>query len=754
MHRLRRIAVLLALAGGSGVAAVAAPDLPIEIFTADGQGEIEMDARTGEATAANGIIVKYFDGQSRRVTLQARKVRVERDTYELSAEGDVTILATEDVEGEVPRTEYWRGSQIHYNLRTRAFSAVDFRLAHDPIFISGATATGTVTNGVLQEISGVSVTTEDLAEPTWRWKARSVRVVPGQYIEATGVRFFMGKRPLVPLPNYRHSLQPRTVHWTLTPGYRNRYGPFALSTFHWMAQTNLDVGVDLDWRQKRGVGGGPRLGYDLGRLGQGNGRYYFTQDNDPTDPPDSGPPIPSDRYRYDFNHAVTNSSGFSAKAVLRGQSDPWVMHDFFESEYRRNPRPQSFFEAAKAWPNFSLDLLTRPQVNDFYETTERLPDLRFTALRQQVGESPIFYESESSAGYFHYRSGIPGGADYAGARADTYHQLILPKTLFGWLNVAPRIGERFTYYTDPVGSPLEDRDRSRTVFNTGAEVSMKAHQTWAGATNGVLDVSGLRHFIEPSINYVFVPDPSVRPADLPQYDSELPSLRLRPVDFPDYREVDSVDSQNTIRFALQNRLQTKRNDQSIDLVRWEMMMDWRLDPKDGQTTFPELYSALNFAPRSWLTAADELRYDINSQHWREATHRITIQPGDVWQWTVGHRYLRDGLGMWVDPELARLRGLSPEAGNNLFFSSFSTRVNENWAFRMNHHFEARDGVLEEQSYTVYRDFRSWTGALTMLLRDNRSNPNDWAIVATFSLKALPRFRVNEDRDRMEKLLGG
>ena len=31
---------------------------------------------------------------------------------------------------------------------------------------------------------------------------------------------------------------------------------------------------------------------------------------------------------------------------------------------------------------------------------ERLPDLKLTGLRQQLGPTPLYYESESSLGYF------------------------------------------------------------------------------------------------------------------------------------------------------------------------------------------------------------------------------------------------------------------------------------------------------------------------------------------------------------------
>jgi len=71
--------------------------------------------------------------------------------------------------------------------------------------------------------------------------------------------------------------------------------------------------------------------------------------------------------------------------------------------------------------------------------------LKLTPLfRQQIGGSPFYYESESSAGYFRRRVPTPGTNDYEAFRGDTYHQITLPQHFFGWLNVAPRVGGRFT----------------------------------------------------------------------------------------------------------------------------------------------------------------------------------------------------------------------------------------------------------------------------------------------------------------------
>ena len=59
--------------------------------------------------------------------------------------------------------------------------------------------------------------------------------------------------------------------------------------------------------------------------------------------------------------------------------DPLLLHDFFEGDYTANPQPNTFVEANKYWDNWSLDALTTPRVNDFFNQVERLPDVKLTA---------------------------------------------------------------------------------------------------------------------------------------------------------------------------------------------------------------------------------------------------------------------------------------------------------------------------------------------------------------------------------------
>lgn len=285
----------------------------------------------------------------------------------------------------------------------------------------------------------------------------------------------------------------------------------------------------------------------------------------------------------------------------------------------------------------------------------------------------------------------------------------------------------------------------RGVFNTGVEVSFKASRLWAGATNGFLALDGVRHIFEPSVNYVYVPAPNKSPSDLPQFDTVLPSLLLLPIEFPDFNAIDAIDSENALRFGMRNRFQTKRNGQVEDFLRWEVFTDWQLRPNSYQTTFSDIYSDLMFKPRSWIRFESQTRFNPQTTEWQMALNSLTLQPNNRWSWGLGYWYLRS------DVNTNSPTALGP--GNNLITSTIFYRLSENWAFRSVHNFEAQDGRMEGQNYTIYRDFRSWTGALSFRVLENTSGQKDYTVAFTFSLKASPRFGLGSDTAQSYQLLG-
>jgi lipopolysaccharide assembly outer membrane protein LptD (OstA) len=728
MSVLRRVRTVFTFGIGLGGAALLAAESPeLQIRALSPQGSVEYDESTGIIADPAGVAVSYGD-----TTLTARRITLDRNSTAIEAEGNVRLQRDREI---------WTGERLRYNFVTREIDAANFRTGMIPFFATGQGVHADLGKSSHSATGGM-LTTDDVAEPGYRVKAARLAFLPGKYVEAEKAVLYVGRVPVMYLPKYRRHFDRHPNNFVFVPGYRSLYGPYLLSTYNWSIATNATAAIHLDYRVKRGVGGGPDLHYDLGSVGAGSIRTYVMHDNEPGVDP-ANRPIPEDRHRIAFAHSAVLRTNLTARVVLNEQSDAYILHDFFESEYRRDIMPKSFLEVQQAWSNFTLDLLAQPQVNDFYETIERLPDLRLTGLRQQLGSSPFYYESDSSAGYFRHSGGdFAAATNYAALRADTYHQILLPHTAFGWLNLTPRVGGRYTAYGDQegVGSTLDATDR--WVFNTGAEVSTKASRLWPGACNRTLDVTGLRHIFEPSVNYVYVPSPTQAPPRLPQFDYEFYNFEMLPVDFPDYNSIDSVDSQNVFRLGLRNKLQTKRQGQVDNLLNWALFTDWRVRPRHDQRTYGDVYSDIDFKPRSWLTFNSEVRYDINTTTWRMANHTATLEPNDWWSWKVGHRYL------------FALPGEGPESGNNLILSSLAFRLNENWAIRLRHHFEARDGTLEEQYYTVYRDFRSFTAALTVRLRDNRIGSDDFTIAISISLKAFPRFHLNQDRDEPSLLLGG
>jgi LPS-assembly protein len=693
----------------------------------------------GEVSATNGVVVRYLtDDKSSNAVLTADRMMANQDTGDIFAEGSVR-LQRED--------QTWIGDKLHYNFITREMDGEQFRTGKQPGFASGESmhgqgATATNTNVVYTAQYGM-ITADDYSKPLIVVRAKRLRIVPGDYVEAYNATMYVGGVPTFYFPYYRRDLKKNQNNFSLLPGYRSEFGPYLLSSYNWYWGDDLSGSVHADYREKRGVAGGPDVNANLGQFGEAKFKYYYTYDHEPGTNLVTGAPLPNYRQRVDFSYDASPVTNLSIKSQVAYWSDPYVTHDFFESQYQKNVQPSTYFDANKFWDNWSLDTLAEPRVNPFYETVERLPEVRLTGFRQEIFNTPVYYESQSSLGNYDRKfaeTNVPPIPDFAGRRADTFHQITLPETFFGWLNFTPRAGGRFTYYSSDDGPGATNSAENREVFNTGAEVSFKASRVWSDSQNHFWDVNGLRHIIEPSIDYVYVPRPNVLPSQVPQYDYEpTNSLELTPIEFPDFNSIDSINSQNVLRFGLNNRLQTKRHGESEDLAAWQLYLDWNLRPRSDETTFSDIYSSFTLKPRTWLTFDSKTRFDIATQRFNLAQNRVTFEPDPTWSWSVGHLFLRSG------PLFGN--------GDSLITSTFFFRLNENWGTRIAHYFDAQTGTLQEQDYSIYRDLRSWTAALTFREQNNLSAGKNYAVAFTMSLKAMPRFGLGSDSVSAANLVG-
>jgi hypothetical protein len=135
--------------------------------------------------------------------------------------------------------------------------------------------------------------------------------------------------------------------------------------------------------------------------------------------------------------------------------------------------------------------------------------------------------------------------------------------------------------------------------------------------------------------------------------------------------------------------------------------------------------------------------DVDTGRAQQSSSGISLNPGTRWSVGVTHWYVRDGF--WP--------GTSGAGGSQTIQSQFYYRFSDNWGFRMSHRFDIERSRLEEQYYTVYRDLRSFTLAVTFRVRDPLDEPTDYTGALSLSLKAAPRYSVGEDSVRPSTLVG-
>lgn len=705
-----------------------------QIEPIDSNGSISINYDINVAVAHGGVKINLTDPSLGGGSIQADRVTIDMDTQEVLAEGNVTLHQSGVA---------WRGERLEYNLVTKRIGTGSYRAGQSPFIASGTELAMDPETGSYR-IGNAFVSTDDNENPAIKVKTGSLEVINQERFVAKNATVYAGKVPVFYLPYLSGSMNGGGSQFNTTPGYRSRYGAYLLNEYNWQMSEDLSTTFKLDYRTLRGLAGGADVDYQLSpEFGAGTIQSYYLDDSRPGIDP-RGNPVTNDRFRLGWFHLANLSTNLTARVSIQKMSDPLLNRDFFESFHRQNTQPRSYLELSQQWSNFALSILTQPQVNSFQNRVERLPEIKFTGLRQQIGATPLFYESQTSVGYFAREFRYGNQPSFEAARLDSFHQILYPKTYFGWLNLTPRIGGRYGYYSETSGTGTTFTDETRFVLNTGAEVSTKVSRVYPQYESSLFDADGLRHIITPSVNYVFVPEPNARPLSLPQFDYEIPSLRMLPIDFPAFNAIDAIDTRNVMRMGMRHQLQTKRGTEALveNLLDWNVFADWRLNPDPGQEDFADMTSDLKFRPRSWLNLGSQVRYSLEDGDTRVADQNITLLPNNIWSFRLGHIYIRDEPAYWG-------------TGNNAFYTRAYYRLNENWGARINHQYEATDGRLEEHSYTVYRDFRSFTSAFSLRFRNPRgTQDNDFTLALILSMKAFPNVKLGEDSNQTAHLFDG
>src|SRR5258708_17578280 len=100
------------------------------------------------------------------------------------------------------------------------------------------------------------------------------------------------------------------------------------------------------------------------------------QDQDPLQNNTSLPrkDVPTGRYRRSLEDRTNFTDDIYGIANLTKLSDQFVMQDFYQGEFRIDPVPDNVIALTKTDPFYTLTGIARFQANQFFTTTQRLPD--------------------------------------------------------------------------------------------------------------------------------------------------------------------------------------------------------------------------------------------------------------------------------------------------------------------------------------------------------------------------------------------
>ncbi|HJO92749.1 MAG TPA: hypothetical protein QF753_05055 [Victivallales bacterium] len=428
--------------------------------------------------------------------------------------------------------------------------------------------------------------------------------------------FYVAGIPVMWLPVIYKPPPGKVGQWRLSTGSNTEYGYYLQTSNYWNVLDRDGIKIDtlnlIDYYQFRGLGLGNRTRMSTDNSESQLFAYGINDDRANYAVPDNSRFKNLNDFRYYVD--VKNKTHITDSMDFRGRfaalSDYYFLNDFFDDVFRVDPQPSTYANLNQQFRWGTLSLSVHPKVNDFFTAVEELPKLELNIPRQEIWRN-IYYQSETNASYMQTRwtkfkksraeiaaetntvfDNYVEPDDYSSARFDSVHFVYYPMKL-GWLNVLPRGGFRFTAYSNSSKRAVDDADVdalitaskpesnysgaivnydddggsvARLIPEVGLQLNTKMYRSWSDAKNAYWNMDGIRHVIQPYINYTFL-SPTTNREHIYYFD-----------------DVDRIDTQNFVRFGIENRLQTRRGGwNSSHVYTWASMQnyfDFLIDPKN------------------------------------------------------------------------------------------------------------------------------------------------------------------------------
>ena len=599
-----------------------------------------------QTVVGTGNVVIDYEG----TRLAADKVTVHMTTKEATAEGNVILTQKGSV---------FKGDRGVYNFGTRTGDVERLRAEVEPHYYARAKRIEKISDEHYRCRDGW-ITTCKGDHPFYRIQATHIDIYPEQKVVIRNAVLYVRQVPVMYVPYYvQYFFDFERLPVQLIPGKNSEWGAFLLSKWRYNLIEQPAVksrgNVLVDYRTERGLAYGAENFYRTDALGRGAARFYFISDEKPPEE------ASQERHRAQWRHQMRLAPDTTLSAEINDLSDATVIKDFFfREEYERDVLPDNYLSIITAKPEYTLSVLQRSRLDEFFTVVERNPEVRFDTYNRPFLDTP-FYARHEFQGTNLNKEFADSGVEFDASRFDSNHTLSYAGRV-GDISVVPHAGTRHTYYSRDSGG---ERDSVRTVYDAGVDFSTRFFNVYdVSVHRWGLDWNRLRHIFAPTVSYNWRPSPTVDRGSLQQFDA-----------------LDAIDKQHFIRFNFENRVQTK---EGKDLATRQIARVIPFFDLDYDThRLDNIGYDAEFQPWPWLGIESDMIYDSVDQRVETANADLWFSRGAV-SFAIGQRYLRDE-SMQTTTELR-------------------WRVNDEWEVRLYDRYEFETSENKEYELTVSKAF--------------------------------------------------
>lgn len=430
-------------------------------------------------------------------------------------------------------------------------------------------------------------TTCDGDHPAWKITGKNIKITiegygfakhaalrvkaTGEYIEKPGTQW-VGYVPVMYSPWLVFPVKTKRQSGLLPPqfGYSDRKWEEYIQPLYLVIDDSADITFYWHHMGRRGQKLGLEYRYVLSENSKGTLMYDYLDDRKADDGnpqlnedwgyfDDNVPRPNSDRYWFRMKHDQPAPFGLWAQLDLDVVSDQDYLKEFeygytgFEetNEYftktfgrelddENDAMRVNRFNLSRGWSGYSLngelrwydDVVNRRQGDTMSTTLQKLPFVEFNGAKQQILESPFYFNLDSEYTYFYRDEG------QRVHRADLYPRIYLPYKYKYYFSIEPSMGFRETiYHFDKYEyrGPTKEQNMFRDMYDLKIDLSSEVYRIFSGIGE---NNNKIKHTVRPQIVYTYIPNKEQNK-------------------YPSFDGIDRIGKRRRLTYSLTNTLTSK-----------------------------------------------------------------------------------------------------------------------------------------------------------------------------------------------------